>query len=77
VVTENSRSTVIAIISVFVLFVLFGLGLVISLRLPGRDSVLPVAVRLAAAPLPGAITSEGEFLRILGVYEHDGRSVGS
>ncbi|MFV1985786.1 MAG: signal peptide peptidase SppA [Gemmatimonadota bacterium] len=66
---KNSRGTVIAIIAVFVLF---GLGLVLSLRVLSGGSVLPAGARVAVIPLRGPIVGEEEFLRTLEAYERDG-----
>jgi protease-4 len=65
---ENSRSTVTAIIAVFVFF---GFGLVLSLRLLSGGSVFPAGSRVAVVPLRGAIVAEEEFLRALDRYEQD------
>ncbi|MDX1395637.1 MAG: signal peptide peptidase SppA [Gemmatimonadota bacterium] len=67
--SETSRGTLIAIIAVFVVF---GVGMVLSLRALSGGSLLPTGSRIAVVPLTGTIVAEEPFLRVLEAYERDG-----
>ena len=66
---RTARGPVIAIIAVFVLF---GAGLVLSLRILMGASVLPVGSSVAVVPLRGVIVAEEGFLAQLEAFERDG-----
>lgn len=71
IVADNKRNTVVAL---FVLFGIFGVGVVLSARWLMGDGMLPAGDRVAVIPLKGPIVSEDAFLAVLDRFRDD-RSV--
>lgn len=60
------------IVAIVAVFVLFGAGLVVSLRLLMGATVLPIGSSVAVLPLRGALVDEERFLAQLEAFESDG-----
>lgn len=66
---ESNRTTVLALVA---LFVVFGVGIVVSARLLTGERVLPGGQRIAILPIRGAIYEEDVFLDRLDGFRRDG-----
>ncbi len=67
--SSTSRGPIVAIVAVFLLF---GAGMVVSLRVLTGASVFPAGSRVAVLPLRGPIVAEEEFLSRLDAFARDG-----
>ncbi len=68
---DSKRSTIVAFL---LIFGVFGIGVVLSIRLLMGDALLPAGDRIAVVPLRGAIVSEDAFVATLDAFRRD-RSV--
>ena len=68
-VSDSSRSSLLWLIA---LFVVFGIGVVLSARWLMGDSVLPTGARVGVLPLRGAIVDEAQFISRLERFRDDG-----
>jgi len=67
--TDSKRTTIVALL---LIFGVFGVGVVLSIRLLMGDALLPIGDRVAIVPLRGPILSEYPFLNALDEFKRDG-----